>query len=108
MFVKETFVNDTRGYQFGDSGWVEVGDDLTRADIYRRSLAEYGRCTSKVYSERKGGPDIPVGWVFEKRMRYEDARGNGPDSYYVQHVWVTVADRVETDREKVIYCEDAE
>lgn len=80
MFIHETYINATKGYQFGDSGWYEPYTD-SAGKLFRSLQREYGRCT---------------GWVFSKRMRYDDARGNNPDrDYYTHEVWVSVAKQVE-------------
>ncbi len=96
MLIRETFVNETEGYRFGESDPCEPWtDDIGR--LFLDMQREYGRCTGKVYVDpAEGGPPIAVGWVFEKRMRYEDARGHDPDrDYYKRTVWVTLYDRFE-------------
>lgn len=105
--IRETYTNETKGHQFGQTEWYEPWtDDLGR--LFRSLQREYGRCMSKVYadpvkpqSERaplphtplaerpEYGPPVQTGWYFEKRMRYEDARGNDPErDYYTRGVWV--------------------
>lgn len=98
MLIRETFLNQTKGHTIGESDWYEPWTD----DIGKLFLAmqrEYGRCVSKMYIDR-GSESVAVGWVFAKRMEYEDYRGRG-DRYYVREVWVHLADRVETAREVV-------
>lgn len=83
LWVRESFVNETEGYRFGDSDTYETyTDDLGR--LFKDMQREYGRCISKSYVDAEGGPR-QVGWVFEKWMQYEDA----PD-YYTRSVWVEV------------------
>lgn len=94
MMIRETFINLDKNATFGDPDWVEAWtDDVGK--LFKSLAAEYGRCTGKAYIERKGEPDKPCGWVFQKRMRYEDARGHKPSDYYMREVWVYLADRVE-------------
>lgn len=103
MLIREVFVNETKGYQFGESDWYEpFTDDVGR--LFLDLQREYGRCRSKVYRDLPTGGAQAIGWVFEKRMEYDDYRGHG-ERYYVRSVWVTVADRVENfpARAKVEY-----
>jgi hypothetical protein len=94
--MRETFVNETKGHQFGESDWYEpFTDDVGR--LFRSLQKEYGRCVSRVYVDPAGGgKPKAIGWVFEKRMEYEDYRpSRGGDRYYTRAVWVTLADKVE-------------
>jgi predicted RNA-binding Zn-ribbon protein involved in translation (DUF1610 family) len=101
LFVNETYVNEDKGYQFGESGWQEsFTDNMGR--LFRSCQKEYGRCTSAVYVDTVDGPPIRVGWYFQKRMEYEDSRPRY-DSYsgkmkpaetYLRGVWVTVREAV--------------
>jgi hypothetical protein len=60
-------------------------------DIFRYSQKEHGRCTGKVYV----GNGIPVGWVFVKRKKYEDA-----NETYLHETWVSLLDKDEIRRER--------
>ena len=96
MLIRETYVNQTKGHRISESDWYEPWtDDVGR--LFREMQKEYGRCTSSVYVDPVGGgKPVRCGWTFEKRMRYEDARGNDPErDFYVREVWVQLADRVE-------------
>ncbi len=87
IWIRETFVNTTREAQFGETEPFEsFTDDLGK--LYKSLRSEYGRCSGRVYIDRKDAPPMPVGWVFIKRMKYEDARDNSPKSYYLREVWV--------------------
>ena len=86
MLISETFVNLDKGYQFGDSGKYEpFTDDL--GQLYRSLRREYGRCTGRVYIDTKEHGTKAVGWVFVKRMKYEDCNDT-----YLREVWVTPFD----------------
>lgn len=89
IWIKESFINRTRGGIFGETEPFEAWtDDLGK--LYRSFVKEYGRCISKVYVDQKQGPPKAVGWVFLKRMKYEDSRSNTPEDYYIREVWVSV------------------
>jgi hypothetical protein len=90
--VKETFVNETKGYQFGDVPWYEPYTDNI-GKLFRTMQKEYGRCNSKMYIDTKSGGTKQVGWVFTKKMEYDDYRGRG-DRYYIREVWVEVRELV--------------
>ena len=97
FWVKETFVNETKGYQFGDEPWHEEHAASLGA-LFRDKQSEYGRVESRMGLDVPGKGFVgahtvfPVGWVFHKRMRYEDARGNRPEDHYIREVWVQVRD----------------
>jgi len=101
MKMQETFINQTKGYHFGDTDWYEPYTDNI-GKLFRNLQQEYGRCSGKVYVDTKEGTK-PVGWVFEKRMKYDDARGNDPDrDFYIREVWVSLAHDVEEIPAKTI------
>ena len=61
-------------------------DDIGK--LFRSLQKEYGRCESQVYADLPDRKVLAHGWVFVKRMRYEDARGHEPTDYYIREVWV--------------------
>lgn len=91
--IRETYVNQTRMCEFGRSEWFEPFTDNV-GKLFRALQREYGRCTGRSYrdlgQDDTQAPTVWTGWVFEKRMRYEDARGKRPDDYYIREVWVEV------------------
>lgn len=85
LYVQESYVNETKGYRFGDSEWYETyTDNIGR--LFRDMQKEYGRCVSRMYVDKTDGRVIPIGWVFQKRMEYEDSHDT-----YVREVWVQVS-----------------
>lgn len=87
LLIRETFVNDTEHHQFGESDPHEpFTADPKR--LFAELRKEYGR-PSSMYADKTDGSAEQVGWVFSKRMRYEDARGNDPEKdFYTRSVWV--------------------
>jgi hypothetical protein len=100
IHIGETFVNkgtyrpdgtldESRQHRFGDSdvyeSWATVGQ---RGALFQSLQREYGRCTGKVMIDDADAPGgaRAIGWVFEKRMPYED----DPRSFYKREVWVTL------------------
>jgi hypothetical protein len=84
LWVQESFIDRTQGHRFGDSDVYETFTD-NRAELFRAMQGEYGRCISKVYIDVDGGSPKGIGWVFEKKIRYDDT-----DERYMQEVWVTL------------------
>ena len=85
MKVQVTMLNKTQGYMiFDDVQEWDNGLCETPSEVYHAALKEYGRCMSKMYIDNKDGKARHVGWVFEKKCRYEDT--NEP---YIQETWIT-------------------
>ena len=107
LMVHETYVNDTEGHMIGESDWYEAWTG-NRGELSRALRKEYGGCISRMYRDvrvlvpepQPGCEQAPrgwrygvatVGWVFSRRERFEDARGNDPEKdYYTREVWVEV------------------
>jgi len=91
LYVQEEFVDASRCARYGESGVYETGYD-TVGTLYRALRREWGRCTGKVYVDQtcpeRGAYSQAIGWVFIKRVRYEDSRET-----YLREVWATVHDR---------------
>lgn len=91
MLVQESFVNATKGYRFGDSEPYEIFTENIGV-LFASLQREYGRCVSRIYVDLESEPQpIAVGWVFQKRMRYEDTA-----DYYLREVWITMLEKVDT------------
>jgi hypothetical protein len=88
LLISETYVNRTEGYNNGDSGVYESRYE-TLGELYKGLRAMYGRCTGRVYIDKKDGIAQAIGWVFVKRMKYEDT--GGP---YLQETWVSVHEKM--------------
>jgi hypothetical protein len=90
LLVSEVFVNADKGCQFGDSPPYEPYTQ-DRGRLFRDMQKEYGRCVSSQYLDKPDGTTQRCGWVFSKRMEYEDYRpSRGGERYYTREVWVTV------------------
>jgi len=99
LFIHEEYVNATEGYRFGDSGdepYEAYTDNI--GDLFRSLQRENGRCTGKVYVDTVDGKPITVGWVFQKRMQYEDSQDT-----YLREVWVTLHDGIRPARQPAPY-----
>ena len=64
-----------------------MGEDATsQRDFFSASQKEHGRCVSKVYLEGSEGT-IAIGWVFQKREKYEDSKDT-----FIHETWVSLYD----------------
>jgi hypothetical protein len=100
LWVQENFINLTRNCRFGqdEPQQTRFGLDEPGA-LYMYLRSEYGRCVSKVYLDTKSRGTIAIGWVFQKKMEYEDAYriSDKSERVYVREVWVTVMEPCELD-----------
>jgi hypothetical protein len=88
--IATTMVNETKGYWVSDftepvEDWL-LKDDGTPdfGAIFRIARSDYGRCVSSMYVDAEGGPRR-VGWVFQKRCKYDDCNDT-----YLQETWVSL------------------
>lgn len=98
IFCQETYLNRTENHGIGESDVYETFAE-TPGELYRAMVAEYGRCIGRVYVDSADGPKA-IGWVFVKRMRYEDS----PETY-LREVWVTLHERMPETQTTVHYQE---
>ena len=80
ILIEENYVNKTEGHRIGDSGIYETWCE-TIGELFLAMQREYGRCVSKVYI----GEGTQIGWVFEKRQKYQDC-----NETYLQETWITL------------------
>ncbi len=94
LFVRCSYVNETKGHMIGEDPEPEEAFTDNRAKLFLAMQKECGRCISKMYRDTKSGTK-EVGWVFSRREEYEDAhRFSDPrKKTYVREVWVEVFDR---------------
>jgi hypothetical protein len=86
ILINESWTNATEGYRTGESGVYETFTN-DKGELYKLLVREYGRCISKVYidSLEESGDHKAIGWVFEKRVKYDDC-----NKTYLLETWVTL------------------
>lgn len=84
LFIQEDWVDATQQCRVGSSGIYEAYQTEI-GKLFRDLQREHGRCTGKVYIDRKDGTRQHIGWAFEKMQKYEDC-----NKWYLQETWVTV------------------
>lgn len=92
LWIQEEFVNATKEQRFSSGSWEETRYETT-GDLYHALTREYGRCVSKMYVDKVGGAPMQTGWVFQKRMEYDDSHRirDKADRTYIREVWVSVS-----------------
>lgn len=97
MLIQETYVNKSEGYRLGETEPYEpYTDDI--GELFRELQREYGRCVGKCYVDKKDGSSQAIGWVFQKRQKYDDC-----NETFLSEVWVTLYKSY--DKHTVIDCE---
>lgn len=86
LLISESFVDLDKEMRYGDTPVYEAYTE-NRGELFRSCQKEWGRCVSKVYVDKTDGKVEAVGWVFHKRVEYDDAR-NGET--YLREVWVHI------------------
>ena len=88
MQVQISIVNESKGYRIYDE--VENWDMCENpSEVYHAALKEYGRCTSKVYIDKKDGAVAHIGWHFLKKCFYEDTK-----EPYSQGAWICPVEKI--------------
>jgi len=87
--------DDGTSYRLGGETYET---DLEGGALYRAHERAHGRCTGRVYVDRKHAvmsdptsgafafEAMPVGWVFVKRLPFDDT----PRRSYLHETWITV------------------
>lgn len=72
LWVDETWINTSENYFMGSSDAYETRHtDI--GELFQAEQREYGRCVGKAWAEYEDGTSKQVGWVFQKRNRYDDS-----------------------------------
>lgn len=87
MTIQTTAVNATRNHYIYDYS-IDMEDSIidSMASLYRFGRSEYGRCSGKVYVDKKDSNEsVHIGYVFIKKAKYEDV-----DETYLQETWLSM------------------
>jgi hypothetical protein len=87
LLIQESWVNRTRGNLVGETEPYESRFE-TPSEAYRGCRKLYGRCVGRVYVDGENGEARPIGWIFLKRAKYDDARSKADT--YLQETWITL------------------
>lgn len=96
LMTNETYINATEGYSFGYTDEPIEQYAETIGELFRDMQEEFGKCIGKMYRDLADGGAEQIGWVFQKRMTYEDSRRPySENDFYLREVWVEVLSRYE-------------
>src|SRR5690242_15690009 len=84
LIVQISQTNETKRYRYADDAASESAHEL-KGELFSACLKEYGRCISKMYVDVSDGGRIHIGWVFEKKMKYDDSHET-----FICHTWIAV------------------
>jgi len=84
MLIQEDWIDATKGHGLGDSGLYEPFTDNIK-ELFKNLQCEYGKCISKIYINKNDDSAMPVGWVFQKRVKYDDC-----NEMYILETWITL------------------
>jgi hypothetical protein len=86
LWTKETYVDATKEQTYSIVDWYETRyEDGELQALMRSSCKVFGRIRS-MWRDKPGGGRHQVGWVFEKRVAYEDCKET-----YLREVWIEVS-----------------
>lgn len=86
LWIKEDYVNRDKGHIYDVVDWYETRFDVDqRRDLFESCSKEFGRARA-MWVDKPGGGRHQVGWVFEKRVRYEDSSDT-----YLRETWIEVS-----------------
>lgn len=83
--IRLKFRNATMNHRSGSDEIMESRFSK-RKDLFRSCQKEYGKCVSKIYVDLDDTRHA-VGWVFEKKMQYDDSK-----EFFQAETWVEVFD----------------
>src|SRR3954471_22073401 len=87
LWITEKYVDRDKNPIYSVVDWYETKfDNEQRRDLFKSCSKEFGRARA-MWVDKPGGERLQVGWVFEKRVEYEDAQGRT----YLREVWVEVS-----------------
>ena len=85
IYIQESFVNETQNCRCGETDVYETFTD-NKKELFKHLQKEHGACIGKVVvNENDTKTPIQIGWVFQKKCKYEDC-----NEYYIQSTWVTL------------------
>jgi hypothetical protein len=84
IYVEQDTVNATEGYTCGKTDPEETEFE-TKGEVFKWCLKRFGKCVSRVYIDRESGRPRKIGWVFQKRVKYDDC-----NQMFLQETWITL------------------
>lgn len=87
LWITKKYVDRDKGHLYSVVDWYETKfDDNQRRALFKSLSKEFGRARAMWVDKPGGGGRVQAGWVFEKRVRYEDCKDT-----YLRETWVEVS-----------------
>lgn len=93
LWITEKYVDRNKGHIYNVVDWYETRfGDVELRGLFMGCVASLGRARS-MWQDTPSGGRAQVGWVFEKRVEYDDALQTAPvkERTYLREVWVEVS-----------------
>jgi hypothetical protein len=84
IYIQETWIDQKNKSIIGETDIYETFTD-NKGDLFRSLQNEYGRCVSKIFIDDLDGKTKQVGWVFEKKQKYDDV-----NEFFILETWITI------------------
>jgi hypothetical protein len=84
IYIQETWIDQKNKSIIGETDIYETFTD-NKGDLFRSLQNEYGRCVSKIFVDESDGKQKQVGWVFEKKQKYDDI-----NEFFILETWITI------------------
>jgi hypothetical protein len=84
IYIQETWIDQKNKSIIGETDIYETFTD-NKGDLFRSLQNEYGRCVSKIFIDDLDGKTKQVGWVFEKKQKYDDV-----NEFFILETWIVI------------------
>jgi hypothetical protein len=84
IYIQETWIDQKNKSIIGETDIYETFTD-SKGKLFKALQNEYGRCISKIFVDDLDGKTKQVGWVFEKKQKYDDV-----NEFFILETWITI------------------
>jgi hypothetical protein len=84
IYIQETWIDQKNKSIIGETDIYETFTD-SKGKLFKALQNEYGRCISKIFVDESDGKQKQVGWVFEKKQKYDDI-----NEFFILETWITI------------------
>jgi hypothetical protein len=84
IYIQETWIDQKNKSIIGETDIYETFTD-SKGKLFKALQNEYGRCVSKIFIDDLDGKTKQVGWVFEKKQKYDDV-----NEFFILETWITI------------------
>jgi hypothetical protein len=84
IYIQETWIDQKNKSIIGETDIYETFTD-SKGKLFKALQNEYGRCISKIFVDESDGKQKQVGWVFEKKQKYDDI-----NEFFILETWIVI------------------